>query len=433
MGFDWGSFAGGIGQGMQTGADIRRKMLEREQQLQQMRAQSARAQGLMQRLGGMQPMDGQGGAPPSQGAGPAAPPAAAPASAAPPVAAPMGAAPAPAPMGGQGAPQPIPGARPMPPGVTPPGMARPPVPGQAGPAAPQGPAGPAAGPPAAPPGTAGSQGGAQQANQDPDSPLFGIDLQKVGQDWQQIKKTADQHYLQVAQTIMAGMKASGKKVDPVALMMAADDQVKADDALDPMLKQIMLSESQNNRLQMQFVMGQKKLSTTERGQDLRYQAQQDAIAQRMQAASEAHTDRQARNAIYAEATGWSHEDRQFAIQSANERGDKQIASKMEMLDKAIEDRDWQTVARLTAQEDIAANREAGSVYRAQVGAGQKAAVPKPIRTPLPARGGSAGSGMTKQDIAASIANARTALKSHPDQRAAILKRLQDAGISTQGL
>lgn len=194
MGFDLGSFAGGIGQGMQQGADIRRRMMERAQQLRDLKAQ-ANAQDYFAK-GPISGVPGVGGPPPQP--------------------------PAPAQGGGGGTAGPAP---PMAPPQAPggmPGPQRPPMP-PAGPmAAPQGmpsaaaPAPKPPGPPAAPGAPPAPQQGAGGVVQ----PQLPQDTQRKFQDLMQ----------QIA------AQNPGKKWGKTELLDTAMAVVKDADSMNPMEK-----------------------------------------------------------------------------------------------------------------------------------------------------------------------------------------------------
>lgn len=374
-GFILGDFAGGIGQGIEQGEDIRKKYQDRIAAQRVLAANKAAAQIMTDKAQAanqavakapnapVAPAGPQGVPSPMAGGGPqpgAAPP----------------------PQAAQPRPVPVPGATPMP------------QPPQAGPApaapvqapkpmpAPQGGGGPAPASPA----PQGQGGGASTPT---DGPFAGLDINQVGQQWQQIKQVGDQYVAGVAKEVYANLSKGGKKVDPLLLMDTVHQMVSDEENLDPTLKQIMLSEVQTNKLQMQFALGQGNLAEKTNKDAQTHDDRQAALAQRAQSADWQHMDRQERNSLYGDFVTLSHEDRQAAIAGANQRNDNNNATKLQALSDAIDDRDWQTVAKITAQEDVAATGAGSREYGAQVGAstdgGKGVAVPKPVRSPLPSR------------------------------------------------
>ncbi len=316
MAFTLGAFAGGVGEGIEQGQDIRKRYQER---IDKQRVDQANRLAFQTLSGDVKPIAGVGGAPnggaPPPGGGMGGPPPP-PAMGAPSGA---GAGPAPAmggpppspqgqpPMGGapQGVPRtvPMPGAQPMPgaggptmstngmptppppPGGPPmagaPPQARPPMPGGATPGGPPPGAGPGVQPGGAPPG-----GGQGDPSQDPNSPFYGIDIQKVGQQYQQLTQIATSHYKEVLQQVTAQIKQSGQKVDPLVAMQAADDIISKQD-LDPTLKALISANAGLTKAQMQFVLGQGKL---EQG-DVRLDQGQQKIDETSTRDANAHQDR----------------------------------------------------------------------------------------------------------------------------------------------
>ncbi len=325
MAFTLGAFAGGAASGLDNGANLAEKYRAK---IDKQRVDQANRIASQVLSGDVKPIAGVGGAPnggaPPPGGGMGGPP--------PPPAmgAPSGAGsgPAPAmggpppspqgqpPMGGapQGVPRPVPmpGAQPMPgaggptmstngmptppppPGGPPmagaPPQARPPMPGGATPGGPPPGAGPGVQPGGAPPG-----GGQGDPSSDPNSPFYGIDIQKAGQQYQQLTQIATSHYKDVLQQVTAQIKQSGQKVDPLVAMQAADDIISKQD-LDPTLKALISANAGLTKAQMQFVLGQErlgqgqekadqgaeKIAETKRWHDMEAQGKADALANRLQ-------------------------------------------------------------------------------------------------------------------------------------------------------
>lgn len=266
-GFDLGAFAGGIGQGIEQGEGIRDKYRKRVQEIRVQKANEAAAMVQSQRAAGTLAAGGAasaaGAAPqlappkPPMGAPPAggAPSQVAP-QGAPPLRPPMGAPPpqmgAP-PPGGPPKPVPMPGAQPMPQpmsGGAPPQA--PPMPGGGVP--PPHPPAPQQPPPGAPPPGGPPGGGAA----DPNSPFAGLDVQRLGNQYKSMVQIGQQHFTATMKEVLDDAKRAGKKITPLEAMDAATALVQNED-LDPTLKSLMLADVQNNKAQMQFVLGNGKL------------------------------------------------------------------------------------------------------------------------------------------------------------------------------
>lgn len=302
MGFDLGAFAGGIGQGIEQGQDIAKKQRERAAEARLMKTNAAAAMVQAQRAtdalkppgsfgaGGAAPQLKPGGAGPAPGA-PQPPQPGAP----PPQQPPMGGPPKPpqqvpmpgaTPMSGAGPQPPRPGMMAPPPGQGGggmPGANRPPPPQGAppmgGPAPQPKPPRPPQGapPPQGPPPGPGGQGAPPGGGAPPiptTGPFAGIDMQQVGQQYQQLVKIGQQHFTSVMQEVMQDAQRTGKKLSPLEAMDAAHKLVEDED-LDPTLKSIMTADINNNKAQLQFVLGGQKIAGSEQNADTRAGAQED--------------------------------------------------------------------------------------------------------------------------------------------------------------
>jgi hypothetical protein len=131
---------------------------------------------------------------------------------------------------------------------------------------------------------------------------------------------------------------------------------------------------------------EERVGAQERGQDTRATTAANSLAERIRHEKATEQTAQGRAATYAEMASWGHEDRQTAIAAANERATQATDSRekvaaqrdadtMARLDKALEDKDWATVANITAGE-----------YKADTTAGGKAGA-RPAIAPPPSRAG----------------------------------------------
>ncbi len=214
---------------------------------------------------------------------------------------------------------------------------------------------PAGGPPPPPPGAGGAPAGPQPAPMGMDKPQ----LSGVAQNIQDPTQRAKANLQAVARDI--AMANPGKTWKPTELLDTIDEYVKTLSAFSDSDKLYMQALIAQGREQNQLLMTQmrdqtsmanteQRVGATERGQDMRAQTAHESLAERIRSDSFQHEDRSQRNSVYAQAAANSHEDRQAAIQAANDRNDAQLAEKLTALDKAIEDKDWATVANIQAGE-----------------------------------------------------------------------------------
>lgn len=140
------------------------------------------------------------------------------------------------------------------PGATPMPQAGPPAapPAQAGPApAPQAPPSPTpqARPAAAP--AAGPQG-APAGGTDPST---GINWQETGAAYKAFQKLGEDQLKATIQRMTQEASKGGKKPDPLTIMKAAEDEIAANDAMNPMLKQVMLAQMADSKAKWNFLQG----------------------------------------------------------------------------------------------------------------------------------------------------------------------------------
>lgn len=407
-GFRWGSFLGAIGQGEEQGQDVAERYRKMAEEQVARRAQDAVQNYL---LGGpSQPA----ATPPTPTPMPAVPGAGMP----PPGSPPGG--PATAPGGGPPvAPLQsvaIPGAKPIAPPAPPPTMAPPPGPG-AGAAPSPGGAGPPPGvnSPAPPPAPSGGGGGGLPPPGSPqtDDPIV------------QSKATLQA----IAKEIAAANP--GRKWGHGELLDAVSDVLGQMDKVNPYAKQIAQLQLQYYKANLGASEKDAALAERTRHDQAQESDRAGLLAERIRHEKATEVTGAQRASTYAEMAQFSHEDRQTAIAAANERASNAIDAKermqaqkdadtMERLDKALEDKDWATVAQIQAGEYKAETVATGQ-------AGQAPPVPRPRIVPPPRRTAGATAGRTTGSTpgyksAGDVVAAYKAKKLTHDQASQILRQ-----------
>lgn len=302
-------------------------------------------------------------------------------------------------------------------------MAPPPGPG-AGAAPPPGGAGPPPGAnsPAPPPAPSGGGGLPPPGSPQTDDPIV------------QSKATLQA----IAKEIAAANP--GRKWGHGELLDAVSDVLGQMDKVNPIAKQmaqLQLEWAKERVSQQRADTGDSALAEKTRHDQAQESDRAGLLAERIRHEKATEQTASGRAATYAEMAQFSHEDRQLAVAAANDRAAKATDAKermqaqkdadtMERLDKALEDKDWATVAQITAGE-----------YRAETSAAPQGEKPsdtarrtsklRPVLPPPPRRTAGATAGRTAgaapgYKSAADVVAAYKAKKLTHDQASQILRQ-----------
>ena len=169
----------------------------------------------------------------------------------------------------------------------------------------------------------------------------------------------------------------GRKWGKGELLDAVGDAIGLMDKVNPIAKQIAQLQLQYYRANLTHEDRGAALDERGREADQRAGIQAGTLAERIRHEKATEQTNAQRASTYAEMATYSHEDRQSAIQAANERATQATDSRekiaaqkdadtMARLDKALEDKDWTTVAQIQAGE-----------YKAETAAAPPGGPPKP--------------------------------------------------------
>lgn len=419
-GFSLGSFAGGIGQGVEQGQQIRARQTALEEQRRQQAAQAAAANWLQS----LAQQPDAGGAGPGPTAVPPQPtPAVPPGSQGPP---PQGGPP----QGGMPQQVPMPGAQPM----QPPPMAQGAPP--AGP--PMGGGAPA--PQGGPPMSGGAPPMQRPQAGPPPGPQVSGTAAPTGDVFADSKKTL--------QSVARGIAQAnpGRKWKPGELLDAVNDAVKAMDGINPMEKIAAQAQIAGSKAQLEYWQRETQAQDEQR--------KERADSERVDKDKQASADRQTKidaDMKRAKMTTDSREKvarlqsatrlqaAEIAQSGANERSDKLLEYRQQALDAGIEEKEWATGIQAGLKEQGLADSFTSKLFSAKAGAGQ--ADNPPARPKVggdlpaaPARGGqknpAAAGGGAKPIPAATMAQWG---KVPAQNKAAAKKHLAEQGYDVSGL